>query len=188
MVPLLSRRRQSELLSHLDVHRSMGPDWIYPRVMRELADELVKLFSIIYQQSWLTGEVPDDWKLANVIPTHKKDGKEDPGNHGPVNLISVPGDPSGGCRKGRKDGCSQRVVVNSATSSWQPVTSGVSQGSVLGSGLFSIFTHDMEEGIEPFISKFEDNTKLEACVDLLEEKRAPQRNLEQLDGWADPIE
>ena len=56
----------------------MGPDGIHPRVMRELADELAEPFSIIYQQSWLTGEVPDDWKLANVTPIHKKGGKEDP--------------------------------------------------------------------------------------------------------------
>ncbi|RMC10206.1 hypothetical protein DUI87_13007 [Hirundo rustica rustica] len=69
----------------------MGPDGIHPRVMRELADELAKPLSIIYQQSWLTGEVPDDWKLANVTPIHKKGGKEDSGNYSPVSLTSVSG-------------------------------------------------------------------------------------------------
>ncbi|RMC12138.1 hypothetical protein DUI87_11273 [Hirundo rustica rustica] len=67
-----------ELLKCLDIHKSMGPDDIHPRVMRELADELAKPLSIIYHQSWLTGEVPDDWKLANVTPIHKKGAKEDP--------------------------------------------------------------------------------------------------------------
>ncbi|TRZ13554.1 hypothetical protein HGM15179_013549 [Zosterops borbonicus] len=79
-----------ELLSHLDVHKSLDPDGIHPRVMRELGDELAKLFSIIYQQSWLTGEVPDDWKLANVTPIHKNSGKENPGNYRPVSLTSAP--------------------------------------------------------------------------------------------------
>ncbi|KFW78873.1 hypothetical protein N305_03995, partial [Manacus vitellinus] len=81
----------SDLLSHLDPHKSMGPEGIHPRVMRELAEELTKPLSIIYQQSWLTGEVPDDWKLANVTPIHKKGQKEDPGNYRPVSLTSVPG-------------------------------------------------------------------------------------------------
>ncbi|WP_237584555.1 hypothetical protein, partial [Salmonella sp. gx-f5] len=47
-----------DLLRHLDVHKSMGLDGIHPRVLRELAEELAKPLSIIYQQSWLSGEVP----------------------------------------------------------------------------------------------------------------------------------
>ncbi|RMC05539.1 hypothetical protein DUI87_18735 [Hirundo rustica rustica] len=78
-----------ELLRCLDIHKSMGPDGVHPRVMRELADELGKPLSVIYQQSWLTGEVPDDWKLANVTPIHKKGGREDP-NYRPVSLNSIP--------------------------------------------------------------------------------------------------
>ncbi|KAK4826398.1 hypothetical protein QYF61_008685 [Mycteria americana] len=69
----------------------MGPDGIHPRVLRELAEELAKPLSIIYQQSWLTGVVPDDWRLANVMPIYKKGRKEDPENYRPVSLTSVPG-------------------------------------------------------------------------------------------------
>ncbi|GAB0210363.1 cAMP-dependent protein kinase inhibitor alpha [Grus japonensis] len=43
------------------------------------------------EQSWLTGEVPLDWRLANVMPIYKKGWKEDPGNYRPVSLTSVPG-------------------------------------------------------------------------------------------------
>jgi len=69
----------------------MGPDVIHPRVVRELAEELAKPLSIIYQQSCLTGEVPDDWTIASVTPIYKKAQKEDPGNYRPVSLTSVPG-------------------------------------------------------------------------------------------------
>ncbi|RMC17415.1 hypothetical protein DUI87_05996 [Hirundo rustica rustica] len=43
----------------------------------------------------------------------------------------------------------------------------------------------MDVGIESFISKFADDTKLGVCVDLLEERMALQRDLGWLDGWTD---
>jgi len=66
-------------------------DRIHPRVLRELAEELAKPLSIIYQQSWLTGQVPDDWRIASVTPIYMKGQKEDPGNYTPVSRTSVPG-------------------------------------------------------------------------------------------------
>ena len=81
----------NDLLCHLDTCRSMGPDGIHQRVLRELAEELSKSLSIIYQQSWLTREVQDDWRITNVTPIYKKGQKGDPGNYRPVSLISILG-------------------------------------------------------------------------------------------------
>jgi len=66
---------------------SLGSQMGSTRVLRELAKPL----SIIHQQSWLTGEVPDDWSLASVTPIYKKGRKEDPGNYRPVSLTSMLG-------------------------------------------------------------------------------------------------
>jgi len=87
----MQREMVSDLLHHLDTHKSMGPDGIHPRVLMELVEVLTKPLSIIYQQSWLTGEVPADWRLANVMPIYRKGWKGDLGKHRPVSLTLVLG-------------------------------------------------------------------------------------------------
>jgi len=71
------------------------------------------------------------------------------------------------------DGCTQRVVVNSSTSRWRSVTSGVPQGSILGQVLFNIFISDTDSSI-----------KCSGAVNMPEGWDAIHGDLDKLKKWA----
>ncbi|KAJ7403166.1 hypothetical protein BTVI_79711 [Pitangus sulphuratus] len=80
-----------DLVLQLDPYKSMWPDGIHPRILKELSDGIAKPLLMIFKQCWESREVLDDCKLANVVLVFKKGKKEHPGNYKPVSLTSVPG-------------------------------------------------------------------------------------------------
>ena len=79
-----------KLLKGLNPSKTLGPDELHPRVLKELATELGPVFAHLFQQSMDTGEIPKEWSLANICPLFKKSDRSLACNYRPVSLTCVP--------------------------------------------------------------------------------------------------
>jgi len=79
-----------EKLQKLKTEKSPGPDSIHPLLLKECTSVVAKPLSMIFQQSYDTGTLPDEWKTAHIVPIFKKGNRTDPANYRPVSLTSVP--------------------------------------------------------------------------------------------------
>ncbi|KAJ3652272.1 hypothetical protein Zmor_018251 [Zophobas morio] len=76
-------------LKQLKVSKSPGPDLITAKTLHECADTLSEVLCILMKQSFDSGTLPADWKIATVRPIFKKGDKLDASNYRPISLTSV---------------------------------------------------------------------------------------------------
>ena len=59
---------------------SPGPDAVHPKVLRELAAPLCRPLADLINHSLTDDQVPDEWKLGQVVPIYKTGPRSDPFN------------------------------------------------------------------------------------------------------------
>ena len=264
----ISSNGVEKLLKNLKPHKAAGPDKINPLVLQKLSKTAAPILQTIFTRSLRTGQVPLDWKKANVVPIYKKGSKHLAVNYRPVSLTCICSKvmehivASQICRHLKKhdilaknqhgfrsglscetqllefvhdlhwhnyrgfqvdaevmdfskafdkvphnrllykldeygisgdtllwtksflSGRSQVVVVDGATSSTVPVTSGVPQGSVLGPLLFLVFINDINSNISSQIRLFADDTIIYRAIKSAADQIALQEDLNKLEQWA----
>lgn len=78
-----------KLLSKSNVSKSMRPDGIHPKKLKECQTQLDEPITVIAKQSIATYLVPVLWKIAKICPIFKKGSKLNPLNYRPVSLSST---------------------------------------------------------------------------------------------------
>lgn len=76
-----------KILNSLNVAKANGPDNISNKLLRETAPAIAKPLASIFNQSLSSGQFPDEWKKANVVPIFKKENRQTVKNYRPISLL-----------------------------------------------------------------------------------------------------
>ena len=87
----ISTQDVEDVLKLLNVSKASGSDLISPRLLKEGAPVLSTHLANLFNKSIETSVFPSQWKLANVIPVHKKGDRTDASNYRPISLLSCLG-------------------------------------------------------------------------------------------------
>ena len=74
-------------LKHLNTGKSTGTDGISARFLKLSASVIAPVLAKIYNKSISTGIFPKVFKLAKVIPIHKKGSRNDKNNYRPISIL-----------------------------------------------------------------------------------------------------
>ena len=85
----LSTEEVARTLLALDSTKATGPDEIPSRLLKDTARQIAPSLTQIFNKSLCLGEIPDEWKLANIVPIHKKGDKSQVENYRPISLLSL---------------------------------------------------------------------------------------------------
>ena len=78
--------KQLELLKPM---KASGPDQISPWILKNFAHPCAAILQRIFQQSYDSSCLPEDWKRAVVTPIYKKGDKSLPKNYRPISLTCI---------------------------------------------------------------------------------------------------
>ena len=79
-------------LHRINGNKAGGPDQVHPRMLHRLGPEALKYILQMFNESWKNMRTPQNWRLADIRPIHKKDkNPEAVSSYRPISLTSVIG-------------------------------------------------------------------------------------------------
>ena len=78
-----------KLLKNINSNKAPGPDGMHGKILKNCAEGICYPLSLIFKTSYNTGLIPNEWKLANVVPVFKKGSKTSVENYRPISLTCL---------------------------------------------------------------------------------------------------
>ena len=88
---IITEKDVEDQIKVLDCNKAFGPDEISPYFLKKGGPQIISSLTQLFNHSISTKRYPFLWKMANVIPLHKKDSKSDVNNYRPISLLSTVG-------------------------------------------------------------------------------------------------
>ena len=79
----------ANLLNEINTSKASGPDNLPNMYLKMCAQQLAPALALIFTKSLTSGQLPEDWRNANVVPIFKKGNVHLAENYRPVSLTSV---------------------------------------------------------------------------------------------------
>ena len=77
------------VFSNLNNNKAHGPDGIPARLLTETSSQIAPSLCSLFNKSLRCCVLPDDWKLATIVPVHKRDEKSYVENYRPISLLPL---------------------------------------------------------------------------------------------------
>ena len=82
-------RKIRKLLLGINSNKAFGPDGIHGKILKNCAVSLAYPLSLLFKISYNTGCIPKEWKMAHIVPVHKKGSKDNIENYRPISLTCL---------------------------------------------------------------------------------------------------
>ena len=78
-----------KVIQSLNPNKAHGHDDFSVKMLKLSCPPILKPFLIIFRSCLKFGTFPDDWRMGNIVPVHKKDNKQIVNNYRPVSLQPI---------------------------------------------------------------------------------------------------
>ena len=85
----VSHKELDRLITDLNTSKSAGPNNIGPKLQKTVSAYIGAPLLHIFNSSITNGVVPDQLKIAKVVPVYKKGDKKIECNYRPISLLSI---------------------------------------------------------------------------------------------------